>query len=43
MLKLPLETIYRGIVPFVFIYLIALGLITYIPAISLLGVRLLVN
>ncbi|NYE25538.1 TRAP transporter large permease [Pigmentiphaga litoralis] len=42
-LKLPLETIYRGIVPFVFIYLIALGLITYIPAISLLGVRLLVN
>lgn len=42
-LKLPLETIYRGIVPFVFIYLIALGLITYIPDISLLGVRLLVG
>jgi C4-dicarboxylate transporter DctM subunit len=42
-LKLPLETIYRGIVPFVFIYLIALGLITYIPAISLIGVRLLVG
>jgi C4-dicarboxylate transporter DctM subunit len=42
-LKLPLETIYRGIVPFVFIYLIALGLITYIPDISLVGVRLLVG
>lgn len=42
-LKLPLETIYRGIVPFVFIYLVALGLITYIPAISLAGVRLLVG
>lgn len=42
-LKLPLETIYRGIVPFVFIYLIALGLITYIPDISLIGVRLLVG
>lgn len=42
-LKLPLETIYRGIVPFVFIYLIALGLITYIPEISLVGVRLLVG
>ena len=39
-LKLPLETIYRGIVPFVFIYLFALGLITYIPEISLVGARL---
>ena len=42
-LKLPLETIYRGIVPFVFVYLLALGLITYIPEISLVGVRLLVG
>jgi C4-dicarboxylate transporter DctM subunit len=42
-LKLPLETIYKGIVPFVFIYLIALGLITYIPQISLVGVRLLMG
>jgi C4-dicarboxylate transporter DctM subunit len=38
-LGLKLETIYRGIVPFVIIYLIALGLITYIPDISLIGVR----
>jgi C4-dicarboxylate transporter DctM subunit len=42
-LKLPLETIYRGIVPFIVVYLLALGLITYIPAISLTGVKLLVN
>jgi len=42
-LKLPLESIYRGIVPFVVIYLIALGLITYIPEISLWGMRLLLN
>lgn len=39
-LGLPLATIYRGIVPFLFIYLAALALITYIPAISLAGVRL---
>jgi len=38
-LGLKLETIYRGIIPFVVIYLIALGLITYIPDISLIGVR----
>jgi TRAP-type mannitol/chloroaromatic compound transport system permease large subunit len=31
--------IYRGIIPFVVIYLIALALITYIPDISLIGVR----
>jgi C4-dicarboxylate transporter DctM subunit len=37
-LGLKLETIYRGIIPFVIIYLIALGLITYIPEISLIGV-----
>ena len=38
-LGLKLETIYRGIIPFVIIYLIALALITYIPEISLIGVR----
>ena len=42
-LGIKLETIYRGIIPFVVIYLIALALITYIPAISLLGVRLLLG
>ncbi|MBI3371348.1 MAG: TRAP transporter large permease [Betaproteobacteria bacterium] len=35
--------IYRGIVPFLLIYLVALILITYIPEISLLGVRLLLG
>jgi C4-dicarboxylate transporter, DctM subunit len=40
-LGLKLETIYRGIVPFVIIYLIALALITYVPDISLIGVRML--
>ena len=39
-LNLKLPVIYRGIVPFIFIYLAALGLITYIPAISMAGVRL---
>ena len=42
-LKLPLGVIYRGIVPFLFIYLFALGLITYIPEISLFGMRILLN
>jgi C4-dicarboxylate transporter, DctM subunit len=42
-LKLPLDVIYRGIVPFVFVYLVALGLITYIPDISLAGVRWLLH
>jgi C4-dicarboxylate transporter, DctM subunit len=42
-LGLKLETIYRGIIPFVVIYLIALALITYIPDISLIGVRLLLS
>jgi C4-dicarboxylate transporter, DctM subunit len=40
-LGLKLETIYRGIIPFVIIYLIALALITYIPEISLIGVPML--
>lgn len=35
--------IYKGIVPFLFIYLIALAIITYVPAVSLLGVKLLVG
>lgn len=39
-LGLKLEDIYRGIIPFVFLYLIALGLITYIPWISLVGVEI---
>jgi C4-dicarboxylate transporter DctM subunit len=39
-LGLKLETIYRGIIPFIFIYLAALVLITYVPEISLAGVRL---
>jgi C4-dicarboxylate transporter, DctM subunit len=38
-LGLKLETIYRGIIPFVIIYLVALALITYIPEISLIGER----
>lgn len=38
-LGLKLETIYRGIVPFIVIYLGALALITYVPQISLAGVR----
>lgn len=39
-LKIPLATLYRGIVPFLFLYLVALGLITYIPAISLTSMHL---
>jgi C4-dicarboxylate transporter DctM subunit len=42
-LGIELKSIYRGILPFVVLYLIALVLITYIPAISLAGVRLLMN
>ena len=38
-LGLELKTIYRGILPFIVIYLIALIIITYIPAVSLVGVR----
>ncbi len=39
-LGLQLPTIYRGIVPFLVIYLVALGLITYVPEISLFSMRL---
>jgi C4-dicarboxylate transporter DctM subunit len=39
-LGIDLPTLYRGIIPFVFIYLFALALITYVPQISLFGVQL---
>ena len=39
-LGLKLPVIYRGIVPFLVLYLGALVLITYVPEISLAGVRL---
>lgn len=42
-LNIRLETIYRGIIPFVVLYLIVLALITYVPSISLVAVRLLFN
>ena len=38
-LGLKLDVIYRGIIPFVVIYLIALALITHWPDLSLVGVR----
>ena len=40
-LGLELGVIYRGILPFLLIYLVALIMITYIPEISLFGMRLL--
>lgn len=39
-LKLDTATIYAGLAPFVLLYLAALALITYVPSISLSGVRL---
>ena len=42
-LGLDLKAIYKGIIPFLFIYLVALALITYIPAISLSGMWLLLG
>jgi C4-dicarboxylate transporter DctM subunit len=42
-LGVDLKAIYHGIVPFVLLYLIALILVTYIPALSLAGVWLLMN
>ena len=42
-LGLDLKAIYKGIIPFLFIYLLALALITYIPAISLGGMHLLLG
>jgi C4-dicarboxylate transporter DctM subunit len=38
-LGIPLGAIYRGIIPFLALYLVALGLITYVPSISLVGVE----
>ena len=40
-LGIRLDVIYRGILPFVVLYLVVLVLITYVPAISLAGVRML--
>src|SRR5689334_4498279 len=42
-LKLKLDVIYRGIIPFIVLYLVALLLITFVPAISLIGVKLFLN
>lgn len=42
-LGIDVNKIYRGIIPFLFIYLIALVIITYVPAVSLFGVRLLMG
>jgi C4-dicarboxylate transporter DctM subunit len=39
-LRLPVETIYRGLWPFVLLYLAALALVTYVPWISLAGPRI---
>jgi C4-dicarboxylate transporter DctM subunit len=39
-LKLDTATIYAGLAPFVALYIVALALITYVPSISLIGVRL---
>jgi C4-dicarboxylate transporter DctM subunit len=38
--NIPLGALYRGVLPFIVIYLIALGLITYIPEITLAPLRL---
>lgn len=40
-LGLKLQTIYKGIVPFIVLYLVALALITYVPEISLTSMRML--
>ena len=42
-LGIDLKVIYRGIIPFVVLYLAALALITYVPAISLAGVWMLID
>lgn len=39
-LKFPAGTVVRGLWPFLVLYLIALALITYVPAIALVGVKL---
>lgn len=40
-LRLPLRTIYEGLLPFFLIYLVALGLVTWVPQLSMFGVSLL--
>jgi len=42
-LGLDLKVIYRGIMPFLALYLLALGLITYLPQIALTSMRLFMN
>lgn len=42
-LGLDLKTIYKGLAPFMVVYLVALGLITYVPQISLVSMRLFMN
>ena len=42
-LGIDLNVIYRGILPFIVIYLVALALISYVPAIALAGPRLLMG
>ncbi|MBI1201339.1 MAG: TRAP transporter large permease subunit [Rhodopseudomonas sp.] len=42
-LGIDIKVIYKGIIPFVVLYLVALALITYVPAISLSGVWLLLR
>jgi C4-dicarboxylate transporter DctM subunit len=42
-LDLESKSIYRGIIPFLLIYLLALILSTYVPVISLGGMRLLLG
>jgi len=37
----PLKVIYRGVMPYVLLYLFALALVTYVPAISQIGIDLL--
>ena len=39
-LKLPLPLLYRSILPFFFVYLIGLAVVTYVPSLSLLGTQL---
>jgi len=42
-LGVELKTIYRGMIPFFVLYLIGLAIITYVPAVSLIGVWVLLN
>lgn len=40
-LRVPLPLIYRGIVPFLGVYLLTLGLVTYVPSVSMFSANLL--